>query len=215
MYPHRLLHIFFKNGSQLDPIHQWEYDHQARIDQYSLQLIYTHSDHFLMELYGFDGEKKWSSKRIQDLSRVFLVISMMPMGSQSPRSSSSKKNVLFNLCGLPTNDPNTSHCFADSTHQTCCLLGGQARRYADASGNPIGKASEQAFFKKYGFAPSEKTLTPWCTCMGSGVCTYYARKFADGTHPKFLHRMDNGEILVNQQNENKYAMIHHKTPGVS
>mgnify|MGYP001796593804 CR=1 FL=1 len=30
-----------------------------------------------------------------------------------------------------------------STHHTCCLLGPEARAYADASGNPIGTAAEK------------------------------------------------------------------------
>ena len=51
----------------------------------------------------------------------------------------------MNACGLPENYGPTSHCFADSTHQTCCMLGPEARAYADRSGNPIGKASERAF----------------------------------------------------------------------
>jgi len=52
----------------------------------------------------------------------------------------------------------------------------QARKYADASGNPIGTAASQAFQAKYGRAPDENDLTPWCTCFGSprpppSVCT--------------------------------------------
>jgi len=31
----------------------------------------------------------------------------------------------------------------DRTHHTCCLLGPEARRYADASGNPIGQCCIQ------------------------------------------------------------------------
>lgn len=207
---YRLLHIFFQNVSQLYPIHEWEYDNQTRIHHYSLQVIFTHSPFFLMELYGFDGKKKWSSRNIKDLSRIFLVISAMPMGNLKPPFQSSS---LFDLCGLPLYDQSTNHCFADATHRTCCLLGGKARKYADASGNPIGKASEKAFLQKYGFTPTESTLTPWCTCMGSGVCTYYARRFADGTHPKFLNPVS-GNVLVNQQDEQRFAAVEHETPGV-
>ena len=57
---------------------------------------------------------------------------------------------LLNECGLPQNYSATGHCFADSTHQTCCMLGPEARRYADDSGNPIGEASVLAFREKYG-----------------------------------------------------------------
>lgn len=34
--------------------------------------------------------------------------------------------------------------------------------YADNSGNPIGIASEDAFYLRYGKKPDE--LAPWCTC---------------------------------------------------
>jgi hypothetical protein len=52
-----------------------------------------------------------------------------------------KRNKLLDTCKLPQNYDETSHCFNDSTHQTCCMLGPKARKYADSSGNPIGKAS--------------------------------------------------------------------------
>ena len=51
----------------------------------------------------------------------------------------------MNICGLPMDYNPTSHCFADGTHQTCCMLGPEARKYADESGNPIGSAAKKAF----------------------------------------------------------------------
>jgi hypothetical protein len=73
----------------------------------------------------------------------------------------STREQLLEKCGLP-NYNKTSHCFSDSTHHTCCMLGPEARKYADNSGNPIGIASEDAFYLRYGKKPDE--LAPWCTC---------------------------------------------------
>tara|TARA_A100001388_G_scaffold248797_1_gene209085 strand:- start:391 stop:885 length:495 start_codon:yes stop_codon:yes gene_type:complete len=112
----------------------------------------------------------------------------------------SKRDKLMNVCGLPdvSNPVNTTHCFADSTHQTCCMLGPEARKYADSSGNPIGTAAEKAFKVKNGREATDNDLTPWCTCFGSKVCSYYANKFQDGTHIKFLNDMNNNkEVLTN------------------
>jgi len=118
----------------------------------------------------------------------------------------------FNFCGLPKNS-NTSHCFSDSTHRTCCLLGKESRKYSNESGNPIGKASEDAFYEYHGFRPDENALTPWCSCMGSKVCSYYQEKFGqrDGTHIKFLNHKDD---IILDRDEQKYSIYNHKTPGV-
>ena len=96
-------------------------------------------------------------------------------------------NKLLNECGLPTTYNNVSHCFNDSTHQTCCLLGPEARKYADNSGNPIGSAAKKAFYHKYGRHATDEDLTPWCTCFGSLVCSHYANMFNDGTKIKFIN----------------------------
>ena len=53
-----------------------------------------------------------------------------------------------NICGISKNN-NTTHCFNDFTHQTCCLLGHRAREYSNKSGNPIGKLSEEKFYKYF------------------------------------------------------------------
>ena len=50
-----------------------------------------------------------------------------------------RADTALDACGMPRNYRPTSHCFNDATHHTCCLLGPEARKYADASGNPIGK----------------------------------------------------------------------------
>ena len=38
------------------------------------------------------------------------------------------EDTALDACGLPRGYWQTSHCFRDSTHHTCCLLGPEARR---------------------------------------------------------------------------------------
>jgi hypothetical protein len=124
-----------------------------------------------------------------------------------------KQKLLLDKCGLPLRDY-TSHCFNDNTHQTCCILGPEARKYANSSGNPIGVVAEKA--------NPDKNLTPWCTCAGSQVCSFYANKFKDGTHIKFLNDSINNKIYDFEKNKNfnekdisnKIGIISHKTPGI-
>lgn len=90
---------------------------------------------------------------------------------------------------------------------TCCMLGSQARVYADNSGNPIGKASINALGRK----PKEGELTPWCACTGSKVCSYYKNKFNDGTNIKFI---GNTNTINEDDGINMLNITRHKTPGV-
>lgn len=129
---------------------------------------------------------------------------------------------LLNECGLPQNYSVTSHCFADSTHQTCCMLGPEARRYADNSGNPIGEASVLAFREKYGRYPKKNELTGWCTCFGSKVCSEYAKKFNDGTHIKFVNNPKNKTKIRSKVHSDcegyfrdKFSIRKHGTPGIN
>ena len=134
----------------------------------------------------------------------------------------SKRKKLMKYCNL--HDYNeTSHCFSDSTHQTCCMLGPKARKHADATGNPIGKASKKAANlrrKKNKNKKSKKTLTPWCTCIGSNVCADYS-KFKDGTHIKFINiPTSKNSIITNIDSDceddvrKKLFLGSHLTPGV-
>jgi hypothetical protein len=105
------------------------------------------------------------------------------------------------------------------------MLGSRAREYADASGNPIGSLSSKvqaiknpARAIKYS-KKSKKALTPWCTCTGSKVCTYYSDKFGkeDGTHIKFIGTLSS--TSSNSQDEekaiNKLELNRHSTPGIT
>jgi hypothetical protein len=132
-----------------------------------------------------------------------------------------KRNKLMDICGLPKNYRETSHCFNDSTHHTCCMLGPKAIKYADDSGNPIGTAAKKAFKHHKNRNAKSKDLTPWCTCFGSEVCSFYANKFKDGTHIKLINNPNSGTEIVNKPSKNcegffrdNFNVNSHGTPGV-
>jgi hypothetical protein len=121
-------------------IYKWESKNQSAIDKNSISIIYKISKKFRVILES--DKMKYKFYDMDSFSTFF---------SKKFKNENSKKKLdSFDLCGLPKTD-NTSHCFFDSTHRTCCLLGKKARDYADHSGNPIGKASEKAFYLKNGF----------------------------------------------------------------
>jgi len=152
----------------------------------------------------------------------------------SKRNNKIRKSFL-KKCGLP-DVAQTSHCFNDETHHTCCLLGKNARNYADSTGNPIGKLSESIQSKdekKTKSKSKSKKLVPWCTCTGSKVCSFYAQKFgkSDGTHIKFIgslkpnktkkkntNNIKNNSVNNSNWNENnaidRLKLLQHKTPGI-
>ena len=153
------------------------------------------------------------------------------VNNNSKRNNKIRKNLL-KKCGLPDIEQ-TSHCFNDATHHTCCLLGKEARNYADSTGNPIGKLSESIQSiknknKNEGNSQSQsqsgnksKNLVPWCTCSGSKVCSFYSNKFEklDGTHIKFIGRLKPNKTKKksnwNENNAiNRLKLLQHKTPGV-
>lgn len=193
-----MITFYFNDVDQLYPIHDWEWENQSIINSYSIKIIYRLSKQFYIkidelvfkDMYRFDNyfKKKFTKK-------------------------DKNKSLPLSLCGLPKIN-STSHCFNDQTHRTCCLLGKKAREYSNQSGNPIGKASEEAFYIQNGFKPNEYILTPWCSCMGSNVCSFYSEKFGkeDGTHIKFLQNK-NGDIIFDRD-ENKNLIYKHRTPGI-
>jgi len=208
MNSYRLLRIYFTDPKDLYPIHAWEKNNLQMLQRYQIKITYSVHSHFYMVLYGYDGTIKWTSFQWTDLNMFQGIISKMPMANVHMHS---KIKTFDYFCGLPAIG-STRHCFKDETHRTCCLLGGKSRQYADQTGNPIGKASEEAFFEYFGFYPDDKTLTPWCTCIGSSVCTFYQQKFKDGTHIKYINSLKDGIVLI--RDEQKVSTIHHKTPGV-
>jgi len=145
------------------------------------------------------------------------------VNNNSKRNNKIRKSLL-KKCGLPDIEQ-TNHCFNDTTHHTCCLLGKEARNYADLTGNPIGKLSESIQNIKGKSENKNKTkskskqLVPWCTCTGSKVCSFYSKKFGklDGTHIKFIGRLKPNKTKKkwNENNAiNRLQLLKHKTSGV-
>ena len=181
---------------------------------------YRSAKNFQAVLIGYDGDIKSTTTKIDRIPLFLNKIDQMPMGRQERLLRKEKFQVerresrekLLEKCGLPNNEK-TSHCFADSTHHTCCMLGPKARAYADSSGNPIGITSENAFENRYGRKAKKNEKTSWCTCTGSKVCSYYQKKFPnDGTHIKFI-----GNTNTKNEDEGikKMNIMRHRTPGVN
>ena len=173
---------------------------KSQLDHRNVKVNYNISDKFKAQLFGYDGLLKHTTNIPDNIPKFIDKIDTMPMG---------KREKLLEMCGLP-NIPQTSHCFNDSTHHTCCSLGVKAREYADKSGNPIGIASENAFYERYNTKPG-KNNTNWCTCTGSKVCSYYKNRFNDGTDIKFIGNLN----TKNEDIGKKKLNIHtHRTPGI-
>jgi len=174
----------------------------------NVDIEYLDGSFFKAELYGYDGGLKKIITKIEDINKYINEIDNMPIGleEKKDREDFYDRKQLLEKCGLP-DIPETSHCFSDSTHHTCCMLGSQARVYADNSGNPIGTASINAFGRK----PKDGELTPWCTCTGSKVCSYYKNRFNDGTNIKFI---GNTNIINEDDGINMLKISRHKTPGI-
>ena len=93
--------------------------------------------------------------------------------------------------GASFDSPLVSHSFGvDRTHNLCCELGRKSRRYADASGNPIGRLAESID------RDGDDATSSWSTCMGSNVCGVYASKFHDGTHGRFATNRDLTKLVT-------------------
>lgn len=187
--------------------------YKQEFDLRNVDIEYINYTYFKAELYGYDGVLKKTIKNIEEINNFITEIDNMPMSSvKKNREDFYYKNnfydrkQLLEMCGLP-DIPETSHCFSDSTHHTCCLLGSKAREYSDNSGNPIGTASINALGRK----PKDSEVTPWCTCTGSKVCSYYKNRFNDGTNIKFI---GNTDTINEDDGINELNIIKHKTPGV-
>jgi hypothetical protein len=170
--------------------------YKEQITSRNIKIKYIIHDKFIGKLY-MNADK---IKTINNPSELFYFFNIV--------DNMTSREQLLEKCGLPKYNK-TSHCFSDSTHHTCCMLGPEARKYADNSGNPIGIASEDAFYLRYGKKPDE--LSPWCTCTGSKVCSYYSNKFKDGTHIKFI-----GNLSTKNEEDGiaKLGISKHTTPGI-
>ena len=147
---------------------------------------------------------------------------------QNGGSNKKKVDKLLDMCQLPKNYEATSHCFNDDTHQTCCMLSPETRRKADATRNKIGQVSVKAYLeylkqnKKP--IPTKEELanldTPWCTCLGSQVCSNYKSNFDNKTNIKFVNDKQTKNIVKNPLAKcekylaDEFLTVAHKTPGV-
>jgi hypothetical protein len=111
--------------------------YKDQITSRNLKIKYIVHTEFIGKLYINDKKLKKNIHTPSELAYFFNIGDNM-----------SSREKLLEKCGLP-NYNKTSHCFSDSTHHTCCMLGPEARKYADNSGNPIGIASEDAFYLRY------------------------------------------------------------------
>ncbi len=174
----------------------------------NVDIEYIIKPNFKAELYGYDGNLKKTIYQKEEINNFIKEIDNMPMGrlEKKERDIILNRKDLLEKCGLP-DIPETSHCFNDTTHHTCCLLGSEAREYADNSGNPIGITSVNVLGRK----PKENELVPWCTCTGSKVCSFYKNKFNDGTDIKFI-----GNTNTENEDEaiNELKITRHNTPGI-
>ena len=147
---------------------------------------------------------------------------------QNGGSNKKKVDKLLDMCQLPKNYEATSHCFNDDTHQTCCMLSPETRRKADATRNKIGQISVDAYLEylkqNKERIPTKEELanldTPWCTCLGSQVCSNYKSNFDSKTNIKFVNDKQTKNIVKNPLSKcekylaDEFLTVAHKTPGV-
>ena len=109
-----------------------------------------------------------------------------------PLSYRQRQSALRRVCfGASADSPLVSHSFGvDDTHNLCCELGRESRRYADATGNRIGALSESID------RDGDGETSAWSTCMGSNVCGVYANRFRDGTHARFATNRELTKLIT-------------------
>lgn len=215
----RKLLIKFKNINDLQKWYNLEFKNLKKLNDRNIRLNYRKSNINQLVLYGYDKKEKYRSNIINnnELNSIFKKIDKMPMRELDNRYR--KRLDSYTICGFDDKYP-TEHCFTDGTHHTCCMLGSKAREYANKSGNPIGKVSEESFRKFFNKKPLKNDMTPWCTCIGSKVCSYYADRFNDGTHIKFINNKDKKILAYNFESkcENRLSKEFnyniHSTPGI-
>ena len=193
----RKLLIRFRNINDLQKWYNLEFVNINKLKNRNIRINYRKSNINELVLYGYDKKEKYKSSISQtSINKMIKLIDNMPMRKLDKSINNINKLTPYSICGVFNKHP-TEHCFTDGTHQTCCMLGKEARMYADKTGNPIGKAAEQSFTNYFNKKPLKNDMTPWCTCIGSKVCSFYANKFNDGTHIKFINKKDKKIIAYN------------------
>lgn len=223
---YRVLIVEFIDLVELQQFYKHEFSLKNEFLRYNIRINYRLSSRNKIILVDYDGTNIYITDRFtyNGINKIFSILS----SRNKIKTNINKNNKYHLLCNLPHVKEKTEHCFNDSTHHTCCLLGRRARNYSNFSGNSIGKISEQMFEQYYGRPPLKNDLTPWCTCIGSKVCNYYSNLFnnnankknKDGTHIKFIN--NNGTIIHNLVNKpgcesnivNDNNFFKHSTPGI-
>lgn len=141
--------------------------------------------------------------------------------------SQKSRKKLLDKCGLP-DISETQHCFTDDTHHTCCEIGPESSKYADSSGNPIGKLADDVFQKLPANHPKKQYYLkngrrPWCTCFGSKVCGIYSKKYPNDTQIRFINAPYDNRLAdkittnngsIEEEIRKKFNVMSHKTQGV-
>lgn len=211
-----ILIVYFNSSLFLKRFYSLQFQFQKEIHKHDIRINFRYTKSKNKLLLKYNNKKVFSSDTLDN--NVFSTI--ISLSKKYIPNVINKVSSLRSICGIPDNDMSTSHCFNDSTHQTCCLLGGEARKYSMKSGNPIGKLSEDVFKKYFNRKPTKNDLTPWCTCVGSKVCSYYASIFNDGTHIKFINAHDNNYLIYDFDTACEQYLLtdlgytSHLTPGV-
>jgi hypothetical protein len=167
--------------------------------------------------------KKQSKSEKKSKTQKFKNTEKYQIKSMSQKS----RKKLLDKCGLP-DVPETQHCFNDSTHHTCCEIGPESSKYADSSGNPIGKLADDVF-QKLPDNHSKKQYylkngrRPWCTCFGSKVCGIYSKKYPNDTQIRFINAPYDDRLAdkiryhnddVEEEIRKNFNVMTHRTPGV-
>ena len=206
----------FNSLKNLQLFYNLEFKNIKFILHNDIRINYRTSKIFKLSLFDSNNNYLASIDKINnnELKKILNII------VQKNKKNINNVNKLKKICQMP-NNYSTIHCFLDGTHQTCCLLGYKARKYSNESGNPIGKASEEIFKKYFKRKPKKSDLTPWCTCIGSGVCSYYAENFDDNTHIKFINSKKDKFLVYHIENycelkiSKEFYYISHNTPGIN
>tara|TARA_B100000963_G_C22542162_1_gene632688 strand:- start:152 stop:856 length:705 start_codon:yes stop_codon:yes gene_type:complete len=211
-----ILIVNFNSSNFLKQFYYFQFKYQIEINKSNIRINFKFNKSKNNLILNYNKKKIFTTKILDDNILKQLISIAKKYNTQSNKN----KSTLRSMCGIPDGDTSTNHCFNDMTHQTCCLLGGEARKYSMKSGNPIGKLSEDIFKKYFNRKPTKNDLTPWCTCVGSKVCSYYASKFNDGTHIKFINSHNNNYLIYDFDTACEKNLLKnlgypsHLTPGV-
>lgn len=88
-------------------------------------------------------------------------------------SASKQQDIALDACGLPTDYRQTSHCFADSTHHTCCMLGPEGVVEATAHPSPSTRHNTQTTGKTFERSRDPASVSPYVGNKPAGSSPLY------------------------------------------